>query len=341
MSGLIILSSSANGTEPEILSEVGIPEFENPSIGSPRSIRKRITLVDSINSGPRDYSNNGLNAPTPITQDNTTNGAFPSPCQEQSAVSLSPLNLRNSTSLRPSQWIARGGSLSSPQTLSRTPDRFIPSRRPLNSTRQSFQLNKTTDKLTPSERITRHGVLSPDPFSRNLHRSGRLNEELRTLCESHSVVTGIVVLGRNNAVLGLRRSSLAGAAREISSGAVWNVGGSSAVSDTVIGVSNGRGGMLGSRTNAPLYTSMFLSRSDPEAEMETHERRLALAFNVDQSSRVLSEASPLDSPASSGGSESNRESMQSNRMKHVWKDTAWTREGSTMSWFGAKWRLTP
>lgn len=89
LSGLIILSSSADESEPEILSDVGILESENPSIGSLGSIRKRITLVNSINSGPRDYSKNGLDAPTPITQDNTDNGAFPSPCQEQSAVSLS------------------------------------------------------------------------------------------------------------------------------------------------------------------------------------------------------------------------------------------------------------
>jgi len=190
LSSLIILSLSSDENEPEILSEVGIPESENPSIGSPGSIRKRNTLVDSISSGPRDYSNNGLDAPTPITQDNTANGAFPSPCQERSVVSLSPLTLRNSTSLRPSQWIARGGSLSPPQTLSRIPDRFIPSRRPLNSTRESFQLNKTTDKLTPSERTTRHGISSPDLLSRNIHRSGRLNEELRTLRESHSLSPG-------------------------------------------------------------------------------------------------------------------------------------------------------
>lgn len=111
LSGLIILSSSADESEPEILSEVGILEFENPSIGSSGSIRKRITLVNSNNSGPRDYSNNGLDAPTPISQDNTANGAFPSLCQEQSSVSLSPLNLCNSTSLRPGQWIARGSSL--------------------------------------------------------------------------------------------------------------------------------------------------------------------------------------------------------------------------------------
>lgn len=124
LSSLIILSLSADESKPEILSEVGILESENPSIGSLGSIRKRNTLVNSISSGPRDYSNNGLDAP-PIAQDNTANRAFPSPCQERSAVSLSPFALRNSTSLRLSQWIARGSSLSPPQILSRIPDRFI------------------------------------------------------------------------------------------------------------------------------------------------------------------------------------------------------------------------
>jgi hypothetical protein len=54
-----------------------------------------------------------------------------------------------------------------------------------------------------------------------------------------------------------------------------------------MGISNGRGGILGSGTNAPLYKSMFLSRADPEAELEAYECRLALAFDVDQGDRVL------------------------------------------------------
>ena len=136
-----------------------------------------------------------------------------------------------------------------------------------------------------------------DPFSRRLRRSGRLNDELRNLRETHSVMTGranIHIRGTNPAVT--RRSSPE--TRQVSVGAVWNVGGPSAASDTVVGVSNGRGGLLGSGTNAPLYTSMFLSRSDPEAELEAYEQRLALALDVDQTDRVLEHSPAPCSPTS-------------------------------------------
>ncbi|KAF2257963.1 WD40 repeat-like protein [Lojkania enalia] len=211
---------------------------------------------------------------------------------------LNQLPLRHSSSpLRPSQWVARGGMLSPPHTPSRTPDRFISLRRPPNTTRESFELNKPKTRLTADARNMygiAHGV---DPFSRRLQRSVRLNGELQNLREAHSVITGRGILNRRGANPGLRRNSFTLGTRQVSAGAVWNVGGSSAVSDTVVGVSNGRGGMLGSGTNAPLYKSMFLNSSDPEAELEAYERRLALALDVDQTDKVLDHSTPPSTPA--------------------------------------------
>ncbi|KAF2636462.1 WD40 repeat-like protein [Massarina eburnea CBS 473.64] len=235
------------------------------------------------------------------------------------STNLSPLPLREASSpLRPSQWVTRGGLLSSPRHQTRTPDRFISSRRPSNKPRESFELNK------PAERLAAQDGRIRDPFSRRLHRSVRLNEELRSLRETHSVLTGRAQPNRRAGNPAIRRGSVTVATRQISAGAVWNVGGGSAFNETVLGVSNGRGGMLGSGTHAPLYTSMFLGRSDPEAELEAYERRLALALDIDQSDRIL-EHTP--SPSSSlPTSSSSTPSSPALHTRNVWRDSAWNKD---------------
>jgi hypothetical protein len=100
------------------------------------------------------------------------------------------------------------------------------------------------------------------------------------------------------------------------------------VSDTVVGVSNGRGSIYGSGTNAPLYASMFLNRSDPEAELEAYERRLALAFEINQADRVLDHTSP---PPKSPllGSPGSTNSSSSSPGPPLWRDNAWIKDGVT------------
>ena len=278
--------------------------------------------------------------PTFVCQDTPSTRTIalelPSPSHSPNNSSLSnklcPLSPRHSSSpLRPGQWVTRGGLLSNPRSQTRTPDRFISSRRPPNTTRDSFELNKPTHRLTFGERITRNDTTSADPFGRRLLRSGRLNEELQTLRETHSAITGRTNSNRRGEGLSLRRNSFTLGNRQVSAGAVWNVGGTSAVSDTVVGVPNGRGGMLGSGTNAPLYTSMFLSRSDPEAELEAYERRLALAFDVDQADRILEHSTPPNSPITTISSGPGLSPLSNN--KHIWRDSAWTKDGTASCLF--------
>jgi hypothetical protein len=284
---------------------------------------------DSNKQGPNVSSTIEIQSSSPPTPDNVTidsdvDSLVRLTNTNTSDITASPTRLRQmplrhaSSPLRPSQWVTRGGLLSSPRNQPRTPDRFIPSRRPPNVTRESFEFSK------PAERFTSANVSGIDPFSRRLRRSGRLNDELRSLRESHSVLTGRAHPNRRGANASLRHGTITTGTRHISAGAVWNVGGSSAVSDTVVGVSNGRGGMLGSGTNAPLYTSMFLSRSDPEAELEAYERRLALALDIDQTGRIL-EHSPSNNSPSTASSGSTPSPM--GRTRHVWKDNAWTKDG--------------
>jgi hypothetical protein len=211
--------------------------------------------------------------------------------------------------------------LASPSRKSMTspPDRFIHGRRPPAVTRDSFELNKPTER----EQLSRHGHrVSADPFSHRVRRSDRLNAELRDLREAHAVATGRPSGSGRTPNLRIRSTLSTLTARQISAGAVWNVGGPSAVSDTIAAVSTGRGGMLGSGTIAPLYTSMFLSRPDPEAEMEAYERRLALALEVDQTDRILQH-----SPASSQRPRTKRNNTLPHTPHH-WRDSAWTQDGT-------------
>jgi len=122
--------------------------------------------------------------------------------------------------------------------------------------------------------------------------------------------------------------------RQASAGAVWNIGGSAALGDSVAAVSDGRGGLLGSGTNAPLYTSNFFQRTDPASELDIHEKRLALALDINQASRILDvsvlpglTSSPFDSPASSPM----KGPLPEMRGATFWKDGEWVKDGSTTS----------
>ncbi|KAI8934680.1 hypothetical protein NX059_008371 [Plenodomus lindquistii] len=226
-----------------------------------------------------------------------------------------------SSPLRPSQHTVRGGLTSSPGRLdTNTPDRFIASRRPPAVTRDSFKLNKPMKRLQLERSAHRGARRQPDAFSRRLRRSGRMNEELRGLREANFLIVGRTGAGeRNNNV---RRGSTPLGARQVSVGAVWNVGGPSAVSDTVVAVSTGRGSMLGRGTNAPLYQSAFLNRADPEAELEAYERRLALALDVDQTERILQHSPANLGPAARFGT-------LSSDVPHAWRDGVWIKDGVT------------
>jgi meiosis-specific APC/C activator protein AMA1 len=92
------------------------------------------------------------------------------------------------------------------------------------------------------------------------------------------------------------------------------------------GVPSGRGGLLVSGTNAPLYTTSF-SAALPNAKEETekHEGRLAQALNLDRVTRVLEFRDPLASPLKPITiSRPNGTKLES---KTVWKGTEWVLGG--------------
>jgi len=110
---------------------------------------------------------------------------------------------------------------------------------------------------------------------------------------------------------------------------VWTVGGLAPFST---GVPNGRGGLLGSGTNAPLYTTPF-SNARPKAleEMKKHEGRLAEALGIDRSARVLEFRDPSISPPRPVENDKNK--IAELERKTIWNGTEWVLVASDQSMY--------
>jgi hypothetical protein len=272
-----------------------------------------------------------LDTPTPLTRASAAVGAFPFPVEPRSTGSLTTFTPRSGTSpLRPSQRQMVPLSRSRSFTPNRRPDRFIAAHRTSQSPRESFQISKSPDTLVGSERVLRTNAGATDPFSRNVPRTPpRTTSRPRPRPPLSPSRTGST--GPHN-VLGIGRATVAGVNRQISNGAVWSVGGAGALSDSVAGVPNGQNGLLASGTNAPLYSSKFLARIDSSSELEIHERRLALALDLDLSSRILTHQAPCSSqhltPTKSVSPSSPDRGSCNATGSRVWMNNEWVREGS-------------
>ena len=109
------------------------------------------------------------------------------------------------------------------------------------------------------------------------------------------------------------------------------MGGSTAASPTgpVQGLPNGRGGVIGSGTNAPMYTSRFLDGETPDQDLERLEGRLAAALDIDQTSRVLEiPGSPLKPGHASTGSLASKRRYPFIDSRTRWEHGTWVQEGA-------------
>ena len=166
--------------------------------------------------------------------------------------------------------------INSYQTPPTSPDRYVPTRKSRDSLAKSYRLSKPPSQLTPSERIMRHSAASRDPFRR------------RRLPRAHPTPRSYVPPVNTRPI---RQGSfgILPSPRAASAGAIWNVGGALPPSTfgPVAGVSDGRGGVLGSGTNAPMFTSDFLNPDTTRQSSERFEGRLAVALDIDQTARIL------------------------------------------------------
>ena len=113
--------------------------------------------------------------------------------------------------------------------------------------------------------------------------------------------------------------------RHVSLGSAWTVGG---LAPPSFGVSNGRGGLIGSGTTAPLYTTSFSNAvSKAEEERENHEARLAKALELNRAQRILNCTSPASSAALIPGKRTYAEIQP----RTLWNGTEWVLEGSPIS----------
>ncbi|KEF55317.1 uncharacterized protein A1O9_08971 [Exophiala aquamarina CBS 119918] len=107
-----------------------------------------------------------------------------------------------------------------------------------------------------------------------------------------------------------------GPLRQISSG-FWTVGGRSSVQvGQLPGILSASGELLVSGATAPLHTANFLNEPTFEDKIIDHERRLALALEIDQANRILPQ------PSMEGGK---IDKFIPNHNQYVWRDSMWTR----------------
>ncbi|OBT91038.1 hypothetical protein VE02_00097 [Pseudogymnoascus sp. 03VT05] len=207
----------------------------------------------------------------------------------------------------------------------RSPDRFLASVDSQDSSVQKFRVNKDPQQLSPSEKLIRDDSASLDAFSprRNFTtpnppvatmNRGNLPPSLALSCFDEILPPAMANVKYVIAWPGLNQISL---------GSVWAVGGLAPLS---VGVSDGRGGLTGSGTNAPLYTTSFSSATSKEEEdREKHEGRLAKALDLDRAQRIHDFVDHSISPPSA---DPQRRGHSEIGTKTTWRGTEWVTSGS-------------
>ena len=115
--------------------------------------------------------------------------------------------------------------------------------------------------------------------------------------------------------------------RRLNPGPAWTVDG---LVPQSIGVSNGRGGLIGSGTNAPLYSSLFSSATlNPAEDIEKHEGRLAKALDFDRTQRVFNFVDLTISPPKA--IHAKRKYAEVEDSKTVWNGSEWVIKGAPPS----------
>lgn len=197
-----------------------------------------------------------------------------------------------------------------------SPDRFIPKRDFADDSSTPYRVNKHPHQLSPQEKLLRRRLPGDDPFlptSRLLPPSperkptpARVRQSPR---QRPHLVTEPAVAAGNGA-----RDFL----RQVSSGTVWGVGGTSAIRGGSAVADTGRVLTPRRQMTAPSYAAKFLPKMPTAEEQSKHESRLALALDIDLATRLLDTFTP-----STESSPSPTSSDYERLSPFVWKDNAW------------------
>ncbi|KAM5446392.1 hypothetical protein MaudCBS49596_006651 [Microsporum audouinii] len=169
----------------------------------------------------------------------------------------------------------------------RSPDRFLPSRNRHNPASLPFRLSRDPCFLSPTERTHRLRDPSADVFAYPPYRHAILGS---IEIGDSRILPRHLPRYINHGLLSEHPSNPGEIAptRRIRTHAVWTFQG---ITVNPRGprnaVSDGRGGLLGSGTVAPLYIANFLAKQTPVQDDLAYESRLAYALDVDQAARVL------------------------------------------------------
>lgn len=169
-------------------------------------------------------------------------------------------------------------------TLRSTPgsthDRFVPLRASIESAPANFRTSKSPYQLSTTERLLRTRPSTWDPFA---------PRRITSIPQPRNSIPSMSF--RNPWTV--RAGGPSDRHRAASAGAVWNVGGAAPQpTGPLSAVDNGRGGVFGSGTNAPIFFSNFFR---PETADQSHERfegRLASALDIDQANRMFDYSYP-------------------------------------------------
>ncbi len=170
-----------------------------------------------------------------------------------------------------------------------SPDRYISNRQKPQDASKTFRVSKSPHQLSSSERLLRHPSATPDPFGPLVVPRTRDHGTAASVAGDGQMQRSRPrTMGFTN-LLTLPQDTLVLQNRQVSSGAVWNVGGSNAAthSGPIRSISDGRGGFLSSGSNAPMYTSHFYDEDILDHGLERMESRLAAALDIDLTSRVI------------------------------------------------------
>ena len=293
---------------------------------SPPSSPDRTTKNSSVNS----VGINDSAYPTPPDSEdeleNTEGLAFPVIPRQPRTSCRRPFPFGSPSSSRAKRRILSTGNDPDRKV---SPDRYITSRSVSQNLAAAFRSNKALGDLTVFEKSLRHQSASPDPFGSLPNppapRQGRTGVQNR-----------LERLGRNTF---LPRSVNSGSqiqpregragpqVRQVSAGAVWNVGGtaSNGPEGPVRAVSDGRGGLLSGGSNAPMFTAPFLHNATSEDDVEALSGRIAAALDIDRVSRLIDVA---QMSATTKSVNVNAPQIKSGRKQdsdhhHYWSDGQW------------------
>ncbi|KAJ5369815.1 uncharacterized protein N7496_005907 [Penicillium cataractarum] len=198
-------------------------------------------------------------------------------------------------------------------------DRFIPKREFGNHSSTSYRVNKHPFQLSPRERILRRRSPGEDPFLPTPRQSpvspGRRPTPTRPPQGPHHrphLVADSIALGNSASNDFLRR---------VSAGAVWGVGGASAVlGQPPAATSTGARSISGRGGVSPAFVARFLPRITRHDDLNKHESRLALALDIDPTTRLIDICTAREEKSLSPASKDFERYSP-----FVWKDSAWKR----------------